>query len=391
MSVRMAAPLTLVLLLLIHRVDGAFGFSVSYGSPHICALRDSTVTMSCTYRYPALHFVSRAFWTKTHIHGMFREYPDLSEDPEYSQRVQYLGDKQNNCNLRLSHVTKEDEHEYYFTFTTNIAEWIGIPGVNLSVTDLQVESPVSVTEGDSVRLTCKSSCKLTETPRFFWYRNSQTLTEGSFQNDLVYSSISRGHAGHYSCGVQGHNYISPAVYLDVRYAPGIPVIYISGSAVIVEGDSVSLICSSDSNPSAEINWYKDPPKSVSVSISGSAVIMSGDSVTLNCSSDSNPPAEISWFKGKELVKSGRIFNISKISSDDSGEYKCRARNDHGVKYSDPVTLDVKLHQSTNTSVITATFGGLFIIIIIIIIIIILFIIRRKRTNRRSSPNNYEVT
>ncbi|KAL1281312.1 hypothetical protein QQF64_000115 [Cirrhinus molitorella] len=81
------------------------------------------------------------------------EHPDLSEDPEYSQRLQYLGDKQQNCTIRLSHVTKKDEHKYYFRFTTNEDKWLGKPGVSLTVTDdtdLQVESPERVTEGDSV-------------------------------------------------------------------------------------------------------------------------------------------------------------------------------------------------------------------------------------------------
>ncbi|XP_050957795.1 carcinoembryonic antigen-related cell adhesion molecule 6-like, partial [Labeo rohita] len=80
--------------------------------------------------------------------------------------------------------------------------------------------------------------------------------------------------------------------------------------------------------------------SISVSISPSGKTVEGDSVTLICSSDSNPPAEISWFKGGMFVGSGRIYSISKISSDHSGEYKCKSRNEHGEKYSDTVTLNV---------------------------------------------------
>uniref|UniRef100_A0A8C1L1F4 Ig-like domain-containing protein n=1 Tax=Cyprinus carpio TaxID=7962 RepID=A0A8C1L1F4_CYPCA len=167
---------------------------------------------------------------------------------------------------------------------------------------------------------------------------------------------------------------------------------ISPSGEIVEGDSVTLSCSSDSNPPAEISWFKGgtfvgservysiskissdhsgeykcksrnkhgekysdtvtlnimcefmmiqyPPKSVSVSISPSGEIVEDDSVTLSCSSDSNPPAEISWFKGGTFVGSGRNYSISKISSDHSEEYKCKSRNNHGEKYSDAVTLNV---------------------------------------------------
>ncbi len=85
----------------------------------------------------------------------------------------------------------------------------------------------------------------------------------------------------------------------------------------------------------------DPPKSVSVSISASGEIVEGDSVTLSCSSDSNPPAlNFSWFKEGKSVGSGRIYNISKISSDHSGEYKCRSTYKHGEKDSFVVMLNV---------------------------------------------------
>ncbi|XP_073698599.1 B-cell receptor CD22-like [Garra rufa] len=386
MSVRMAPRLPLIFLLMIHGFSSA-DWGVSYSHSHICALKDSSVIMSCTYTYPTGHQIKNVFWTE----NTDKEPPDLSEDPEYSQRLQYLGDKQQNCTIRLSHVTQKDEHMYYFRFTTNKdgGKWIGKPGVTLTVTDdtdLQVESPERVTEGDSVRLTCKSSCTLTDRATFIWYRNSQPLTERrDTNNQLLLQSVRREDAGRYSCALHGHTYISPAVHLNVMYAPTSVSLSISPSGEIVEGDSVTLSCSSDSNPPAEISWFKGrtsvgsgriysiseissdhsgeyrcksinkhgekyshavtlnvmyPPRNISVSISPSGEIVEGDSVTLICSSDSNPPAEISWFKGGTFVGSRRIYSISKISSDHSGEYKCKSRNQHGEQYSDIVILSV---------------------------------------------------
>ncbi len=125
-------------------------WGVSYSHSHICALKNSSVIMSCTYTYPTGHQIMKVFWTKNTVKD--EESPDLSEDPEYSQRLQYLGDKQQNCTIRLSHVTQKDENEYsfifitdkhdsfnllsFFRFTTdkNNVKWIGTAGVTLTVT-----------------------------------------------------------------------------------------------------------------------------------------------------------------------------------------------------------------------------------------------------------------
>ncbi|XP_026143966.1 B-cell receptor CD22-like isoform X2 [Carassius auratus] len=384
MSLMSAPPLPLLILLMIPVVSADWG--VSYSPSHICALKTSSVIMNCTYTYPTGHKIQKVFWTKTNVKDADNEFPDLSVDPEYRQRLQYLGDKQQNCTIRLSHVTQKDQHMYCFRFITDKPDgkWLGHPGVTLTVTDLQVEAPERVTEGHNVSLTCKSSCALTDRATFIWYRNSQPLTERRDRNNqLLLQSVRREDAGRYSCALHGHTYISPAAQLNVNYPPEKTVISISPSEIL-EGDSVTLTCSSDSNPPAEISWFKGgifigsgriysisnirsdhseeykcksrnkhgekysdgvtlnimyPPKSVSVSISPS-VILEGDSVTLNCSSDSNPPAAISWFKGGMFVGSGRIYSILNIRSDHSGEYKCKSRNKHGDKYSAGVTLNV---------------------------------------------------
>ncbi|XP_043106575.1 sialic acid-binding Ig-like lectin 5 [Puntigrus tetrazona] len=314
--------LLLIFLIVIHR-----GYSqkenVRYSPPHICALKNSSVIINCNFTYPPERSIMKTFWTKTKNRNTDNEFPDLSEDPEYSQRLQYLGDKQKNCTMRLSHVTQKDEHKYYFRFITDKAnvKWLGEPGVTLTVLDLQVESPERVTEGDSVRLTCKSSCALTDRATFIWYRNSQPLTERRDRNNiLLLQSVRREDAGRYSCALQEHTYISPEVHLNVVY----------------------------------------PPRNVSVFMNGSGEIVEGDSVTLICSSDSNPPAEISWIKGGTTVGSGRIYNISKIRSDHREEYKCKSRNEHGEKYSEAVTLNIMCEL---VSSVTITLNYFFYMIV----------------------------
>uniref|UniRef100_A0A8C1PE89 B-cell receptor CD22 n=1 Tax=Cyprinus carpio TaxID=7962 RepID=A0A8C1PE89_CYPCA len=385
MSVRMSPPLPLIFLLMIHRAYSEKE-DVNYTHSHICALKNSSVIMSCTFTYPTGRQIMKVFWTKTKVKNAYNEFPNLSEDPEYSQRLQYLGDKQKNCTIRLSHVTQKDEHMYYFRFTTDEdnVKWLGAPGVSLTVTDLQVEAPERVTEGDSVRLTCKSSCALTDRATYIWYRNSQPLTERRDRNNqLLLQSVRREDAGRYSCALQEHTYISPAVQLNVTYPPKSVSVSISPSGEIVEGDSVTLSCSSDSNPPAEISWFKGgtfvgsgriysisnissnhseeykcksrnkhgekssdavtlnimyPPKTISVFINGSGEIVEGDSVTLICSSDSNPPAEISWFKENQSSSVGSGQSFSALQS---GRFYCEAHNQHGSQRSDAVTVTVK--------------------------------------------------
>ncbi|KAG1955872.1 hypothetical protein F2P79_007851 [Pimephales promelas] len=361
-------------------VDGLQGWGVNYSPPYVCALKGSTVTISCTLTYTSYKLI-KGFWTKP-----VGESPDLCSDPEKRRGIQCSSENINTYSITLTNVTEADELVYYCRFIDGQNRWTVIPGSWLDVTDLQVETQERVKDGDSVSLRCKSSCSLPQQTTFIWYRNTQILTDRT--ENLHLQSVNRSDAGNYKCEISGNNHhlISPAFYLNVEYPPQSVSVSISPSGVIVEGDSVTLKCISDSNPPAlNFSWFKEgkllqsgdtfslinikseasgnyhcsarnihgsltsavvtvnvmyAPRSVSVSISPSGVIVEGDSVTLNCSSDSNPPAEINWIKGGTIVGSGRIFSISNIRSDDSGEYKCRSRNTHGEKDSDAVMLNV---------------------------------------------------
>ncbi|XP_016115744.1 B-cell receptor CD22-like [Sinocyclocheilus grahami] len=131
-----------------------------------------------------------------------------------------------------------------------------------------------------------------------WFKGGRFVGSGRIYS---ISKISSDHSGEYKCksrNKHGEKY-SDAVTLNVMY----------------------------------------PPKNVSVSITGSGEIVEGDSVTLSCSSDANPPALIfSWFKENQSSAVGSEQSFSALQS---GRFYCEAHNQHGSQRSDAVTVIVK--------------------------------------------------
>ncbi|XP_030634714.1 B-cell receptor CD22-like [Chanos chanos] len=397
----MSLPPSLVFLFMVQGIYGQ-DWGVTYNPDSICALKGSSVTMSCSYTYPTGHTVQTVFWTKHEV----GEPSDLSEDSGYKGRVRYLGDTRSDCSMKLISVTQTDSRRYRFRFMTYNEKWLGQPGVRLSITDLQVETPERVKEGDTVTLTCKTTCSLSNSPIFIWYKNGHVLTRRNIRNnELSFQSVSSEDRGSYMCAVQGHEDLpSSAVTLTVIYAPKNTTVSVSPSGEIVEGSSVTLTCSSDANPPATYTWFKKnetvtigkqkthrinnissedsgdyqcksnnqhghqysntvslnvlyPPRNTTVSVSPSGEIVEGSSVTLTCSSDANPPATYTWFKKSGTVTIGKeeTYRINKISSEDSGEYHCKFSNQHGHQYSNTVSLNV-LYPPRNTTVSVSPSG-----------------------------------
>uniref|UniRef100_A0AAY3ZYJ9 Ig-like domain-containing protein n=1 Tax=Denticeps clupeoides TaxID=299321 RepID=A0AAY3ZYJ9_9TELE len=172
------------------------------------------------------------------------------------------------------------------------------PGCFLQASDhlhhLQVEIVGAATEGNDVRLVCKTSCYLSSSPTYSWKKNGEPLEkEPTKNNELLLHPVSREDGGRYSCAVKGHEDLSVRNTTVLGAAP--------------------------------------------------AEIPEGGSVTLSCSSDANPPVKnYTWFKENiaSPVAAGQNYTITIFTSAQVGLYSCQARNEVGLQNSTAVPLTV---------------------------------------------------
>ncbi|XP_071204164.1 B-cell receptor CD22-like [Salvelinus alpinus] len=407
-------------------------WSVTYTHPKICALKGSTVDISCSYTYPSNHEIKTAFWF-TKLSGM--EAEDLSSMPGCEGHIEYLGDKKSNCTLRITDLRLSDSAGYRFRFITSGEKFTG-SRVSLTVTDVVLEmDPTSVSERENVTLTCRTNCRLDPITAFRWYKNGQPIPNSNTYSP-VYSlfSVSSEDTGRYSCAVEGHEDLPSAEEtLTVTYGPKNTSVSVSPSGEIVEGSSVTLTCSSDANPPVDkYTWYKTngghyqsisnqntgpqhvynceawsgirkgrsesinidvkyAPRNTSVSVSPSGEIVEGSSVTLTCSSDANPPVDkYTWYK-KNVTSpkaSGQSYSITNIISEDRGEYYCEAQNGRGSMNSTALMIIVAGKQS---SVLTAAVGIIVVVLVLILCLSGLMWFRDTYTalNMRTTSPDYD--
>ncbi|XP_060767339.1 hemicentin-1-like isoform X2 [Neoarius graeffei] len=310
-------------------ISGKSCWSVTYSSQTICALIGSSVDIHSYYTYPNNYKVTKVLWfSKGQADG---EAVDVREDEEYQGRVQHTQSSQNNWSLRITNLTERDAQTYRFRFYTHdpTDKYTGTPGVSLFVTDLKVT--VSDGSDQDIKLNCLSTCTLSHNPTYIWYKNRRRVSECKSASCSV-AAVSG--AVSYSCAVEGHDsLLSPPVYSPKN----------TRAVVLPSGDTVE-----------------------------------GDSVTLSCSSDANPPAlNYSWFKQNEtadtLLTTGQNYSISNISSQDSGLYYCTAHNQLGHGNSTPTHLDV-LPNSTSLKFIMV---GLAVFLAVTLLSAALWMWKRK--------------
>ncbi|XP_059190751.1 B-cell receptor CD22-like [Centropristis striata] len=169
---------------------------------------------------------------------------------------------------------------------------------------VSVSPSAEIVEGSSVNLTCSSDANPAASITWYKRNRNQAHQHLSEQPQLVLSSIQFSDSGGYYCTAENKlgSRTSENLLIDVRYAPKLPSVSVSPSAEIVEGSSVTLTCSSDANPAANITWYKE--------------------------NQTLPQGH------------GGSYHFTSISSEDRGIYYCKSENQHGSINSSSVFIDV---------------------------------------------------
>uniref|UniRef100_A0A8C7VEI9 Ig-like domain-containing protein n=1 Tax=Oncorhynchus mykiss TaxID=8022 RepID=A0A8C7VEI9_ONCMY len=193
----------------LHFVSGVVGEScmnVTYTHQSICALKGSTVDISCFYTHPTWHNVTEVSWFNKWESGVTK---DLSLNPEYADRLEYHQQTEKDSTLRITDLRESDSTEYKFRFTTDEARWgYSFPGTTLSVTGSQVEVTPKW-RSELKTLSCITTCTLSNpNPIYIWYKNGQRLDESTSDQ----YNVSSNYEDSYSCAVKGHEDLrSPAV------------------------------------------------------------------------------------------------------------------------------------------------------------------------------------
>ncbi|XP_036418213.1 sialoadhesin-like [Colossoma macropomum] len=350
--------------------------SVTLSSQSLCAVTGSTVKISCKYTAADSSRVREREWYQ--LQSSDGEERVLSQDPQYSARVS-VRTEQNDCDLTVRDVRLRDSGVYNFRFRTSSSDWISASsGVNLTVTELQVKVDRKTAGQRKVKLTCSSTCSLDENLTYDWYRN------GEFKPDtggpsIVLDSTRSSDEGSYFCGLfdsSGKFHRSP----PQRSAADAPLTTGQNYTItnISSQHSGLYYCTAhnqlgqhSSTPTHLDVLYPPRPPSVNKHIFG-------DSVTLVCVSDSNPASSYTWYKktGSDVILIGNSTNIT-LPAGEFGVFFCKAENRFGSSNSSEC-----LFTADNTAVKYAA-SAVGVVLLLILFAAFLWM-RRKRGAERDT-------
>uniref|UniRef100_A0A9J8CGE9 Zmp:0000000650 n=1 Tax=Cyprinus carpio carpio TaxID=630221 RepID=A0A9J8CGE9_CYPCA len=242
------------------------------------------------------------------------------------------------CTTVFYNVSSKHNGKYYFriksgevlkytykqTFST--IDVIGPPPkprVQLYVEQKEVQGQEEVLEGSSVSLRCSAETLCSSPPPTLTWSSTPRipLSDSSrlqeLISDLNFTATHREHGVTFTCTItyqlQDKNKTAQdSITVHVQYSPKNTAVSVLPSSSVLEGSSVTLICSSDANPAVIYTWSRESEGQLKQ-------LQTGDTLTFN----RTDPTHRGW-------------------------YHCTAQNQHGSQNSS-VMLDIQYVPQISTS------------------------------------------
>uniref|UniRef100_A0A8C2DLJ5 Ig-like domain-containing protein n=1 Tax=Cyprinus carpio TaxID=7962 RepID=A0A8C2DLJ5_CYPCA len=203
------------------------------------------------------------------------------------------------------------------------------PRVQLYVEQKEVQGQEEVLEGSSVSLRCSAETLCSSPPPTLTWSSTPRipLSDSSrlqeLISDLNFTATHHEHGVTFTCTItyqlQDKNKTAQdSITVHVQYSPKNTAVSVLPSSSVLEGSSVTLICSSDANPAVNYTWSRESEGQLEQ-------LQTGDTLTFN----RTDPTHRGW-------------------------YHCTAQNQHGSQNSS-VMLDIQFpFQSVTLDVTSVT-------------------------------------
>ncbi|XP_066127435.1 LOW QUALITY PROTEIN: sialic acid-binding Ig-like lectin 6 [Saccopteryx bilineata] len=270
-----------------------WGGPLSQGSSYRLELQESVtvqeslcVFVLCKFSYSrTLSGTIHQFWFKKEV-NINRNLPVATSKPDQNLQERTQGRfflsrdlKSNNCSLTIRDVNTRDSGTYFFRVESRYHRYTYDKMLTLNVTGLthtpSILIPGILESGRPSNLTCSVpwACEWGTPPIFFWTSAAHTSLGPQTQLSSVITLTPRpqDHGTNLTCQVH-----FPAAGVTVERTVQLNVtslkILQTTTFPILEGEAVRLLCEADSNPPAELSWFRGSPALNATPISSTATL-----------------------------------------------------------------------------------------------------------------------